>query len=249
MHQQGKDVILARHLLVSVLTIIFWTAGCVQRECLIEPPPAGMNPAVRSIAVVVVTDPLADRRDITEVLTESFDIFTSQTGIRLGVVDWKEIDWRASSRSELLQELADEMRGYEKHYDLVIAFYEMDIPQELAFNVIGGWVGAIDDVYRKFIVVRRRNVRVVVHELGHAFLFQHVHTTGVMSSFLICAAGDHLCVNESLCFIDDDIREIERNRWRDFREKPDLRERQDLIKGYDFVKTPLTIIMEFVSGL
>ncbi len=106
----------------------------------------------------------------------------------------------------------------------------------------------IDDEYRRFIVVRRDRVRVLVHELGHAFLFRRVHTGGVMEAFNVCMIGDRLCDNDSVCFLDSDAAEIIRNKWRDFEEKPDLPERQNLISGYAYFKTYLKLFLELFAS-
>ena len=59
-------------------------------------------------------------------------------------------------------------------------------------------------------------IAVLVHELGHAFIFDRVHSGGVMSDFTLCFVGDHLCANSSVCFQEKDRREIAENKWRDF---------------------------------
>jgi hypothetical protein len=97
-------------------------------------------------------------------------------------------------------------------------------------------------------VIRRDEPRVLVHELGHAFLFEHVHTTGAMTAYAVCAFGDHLCLNNSLCFGNDDLAAIAQHKWRDFSEVAPLSERQDLINGYFYVKTVLRYLYDLVVG-
>ena len=118
----------------------------------------------------------------------------------------------------------------------------MNAGEMIVTDFFGGWMAAIDDVYRRYIVLKSYRPHVVVHELGHAFLFEHVHTGGVMSSFQFCLAGDNLCPASSVCFTEEDRKEISRNRWRSFSVMPELNERQDIIHVYLFVKTPLRVL-------
>ena len=119
--------------------------------------------------------------------------------------------------------------------------------KSLAFNIAGGWLGAIDDVYRRYIVIRRDEIRVVVHGLGHVFLFEHLHTGGGMTAFGLCAFGDHLCFNSSVCFDEEDLAAIARINGGLSTVAP-LSERQDLINGYYYVKTVFRYLYDFVLG-
>jgi hypothetical protein len=213
--------------------------------------PAVSEPAktpVRDVRAVIVTVDETDRDAIKNNVEKAFDIFFEQTGIRLSIQDWKTIQWQSPSRGQLLQQLVDEMHGYEKPYDIAIGFYDMNPLERLGFNLAGGWMGAIDDVYRRFIVIRRDQLHVLVHELGHAFVFDHVHSGGVMTDFTLCFVGDHLCANSSVCFLEKDRREIVENKWRDFSTMPPLSERQDLIHGYAYSKPVFRLLYDLTLG-
>ncbi len=226
------------------IALFFALTGCSLRSVRECASPEQELRNVRNVSAVVIVDESADRGETTRFLDEAFRIFFGQTGIRVRIEGWKTIRWQGSSRTELLRQLADEMQSYGRPFDIAIAMYEMDPLDRLGFNLVGGWTGVIDDEYRKFVMVRRHRTRILVHELGHAFLFDHVHTGEVMDAFNVCAIGDRLCDNESVCFLDRDIREILRNKWRDFDAKPDLPGRQDLISGYAYCKTYLKLFFE-----
>lgn len=218
--------------------------GCAGTRCAINADDEKKNFPVRTLTAVIVIDNADSRPELSKLVEESFTVFFEQTGIKVIVRDWKTISWHATSRSGLLQQLAEEMFEYENLYDIVIGFYDMNAVQRLGFNFGGGWTGAIDDVYRKFIIIRRDDMHVLVHELGHAFLFEHTHTGGVMSAYQLCAIGDHLCTGSSVCFLESDRSSILRNKWRDFNSRPELKEKQDFINGYDYAKTFLRAFSE-----
>lgn len=186
--------------------------------------------AIREVAAVVLIPESEDRDGVKMTLNKAFAIFFQQTGIKFYIKDWRTISWRASSRTGVLQQVADEMKGYVQPYDVVIAIYTMNLFQQFVFNALGGWMGVVDDVYRRFVVVRRsRNLHVLEHELGHLFLFKTTHDGGVMGAYIVCAVGDHLCTGNSVCFNEAERQEIIENKWRDFSTKPELSERQSLI--------------------
>jgi len=248
MSRRGEDLcaLLRTGPIVAVCLLVL--SGCGLRavpDCAL---PEQELRHVRNVSAVIVIDEQTARDGMAEFLEEAFGIFFRQTGIRARIGDWKTTRWKGSSRTELLQQLEDEMRRYGRPFDVAIAIYEMDPLQQLGFNLVGGWGGVIDDEYRRFIVVRRDRVRVLVHELGHAFLFRRVHTGGVMEAFNVCMIGDRLCDNDSVCFLDSDAAEIIRNKWRDFEEKPDLPERQNLISGYAYFKTYLKLFLELFAS-
>ena len=220
------------------------TSGCgLARECLSGAEPGPESLPVRDVATVVVVDETANREGVKALLGEAREIFYEQTGVRLVFKDWLTIRWKSSSRSGTLQELADVMKTYQEPFDLAIGYYEMGPLDLLVFNTFGGWQGVIDDNYRRFVVIRRDNLHVVMHELGHAFLFKHLHSAGVMSAYSLCLVGDHMCNNYEVCFSDSERREIAHNKWRDFGRQPDLPEREDQIK-YTYSKTPLQLLID-----
>ncbi len=220
-------------------------SGCgLTRQCVTGEPPVAENLPVRELATVVVSDESANQEDVENLVREANEAFYEQTGIRLVVKDRLVVTWQHSSRHGTLQELVDNMKTYGKPFDIAIGFYEMGPLDRLEFNLVGGWAGVIDDVYRRFVVVRRDNLHALVHELGHIFLFDHKHTGGVMSAYTVCMVGDHICNNYSICFSEEDRKEIVRNKWRDFSVKPELSEREDLIEGFSYNKTWLGLVLD-----
>jgi hypothetical protein len=85
--------------------------------------------------------------------------------------------------------------------------------------MFGGWEGVIDDVYRRHIVLRTKDSRVLLHELVHAFLFSETHTEGLMASVRICVIPGVACLNGSSQLSARDKNEVLQNKWRDFSSK------------------------------
>ena len=243
----GRPFRVKRMILAVAISLILSACG-TGRYCANPALSETGKAPVREVRTVIVTADDADRDAIKSNVAEAYDIFLEQTGIRFFIQDWKRIRWQGSSRGALLQQLVDEMRGYDKPYDIAIGFYDMTPIERLGFNLAGGWMGAIDDVYRRFIVIRRDQLHVLVHELGHAFIFDRVHSGGVMSDFTLCFVGDHLCANSSVCFQEKDRREIAENKWRDFSTMPPLSERQDLIHGYTYSKPFFRFLYDLAVG-
>ena len=241
--------------LFIILCIIALLAGSgcgLSRGCMSGAPPLADSLPVREVATVVVIDEDADRRAIERLISESAGILYQQAGIRLVIRDRLTIRWRHSSTGGTLKELVDTTKAYGKPFDLAIGFYDMGILDRLAYDFAGGWQGVIDDVYRKFIVLRRDDLHVLMHELGHAFLLEHSSGGGIMSSYVLCAVGDHMCDNYAVCFSRTEREEILRNKWRDFSVKPDLKEREDLVEGLTYFRDwpafPMGLSGQFVAG-
>ena len=233
--------------IVRIILIIVIAAsinGCASTQCSINADAAKENLPVRTVTAVIAIPDADPTYEQIVLFEKSFSAFFEQTGIRIVIQDWIRIEWHGSSRTELLQQLFDEMHRYEKPFDIAIGFYDMNPLEEFLFSISGGWMGAIDDVYRRYIVAKRDNIHLLVHELGHAFLFEHAHTGGVMTAFQLCVISDYVCTNSTVCFLDSDREMILQNKWRDFNVKPELNEKQDLIDGYDYAKTFLRAIPE-----
>jgi hypothetical protein len=111
-----------------------------------------------------------------------------------------------------------------KQYDLVIGFSSRGVFSHLletAFWV--AWLGAIDDNYRKFVVIKFLDERVLVHEICHAFIFTKNHSfNGVLTAVPFKFPLVPVIFNLPKYVSKEDRREILRNKWRDFNEKPEI---------------------------
>ena len=81
---------------------------------------------------------------------------------------------------------------------------------------------AIDDVYRRYVVMRGLDPIVLLHEIGHAFIFSHTHSEkGVMKGVGIqLFPGTPVISSGKFC--EEDRDEIIRNKFRDFSKKVKL---------------------------
>ncbi len=103
----------------------------------------------------------------------SSDALSTQVGIALKIIDWKPIEWQPGDRAEVLKQVVHAADHYDKPYDIVLAF-----PELMRYALVGGWEGVIDDTYRRFIIIRRMTVQVLLHEICHSFLFSANHSWG-----------------------------------------------------------------------
>ena len=181
------------------------------------------NMPVRQVAVVVL---VPDDRHLTElgkIIDECSQLLFQQTGIRIFVKNYQTISWKSSDRAGMLQQVSDSMKAFSDPYDMAVAFAPMSFPQLLSFAAFGGWEGVIDDVYRRYIVLRTIDSNVLLHELVHGFLFSNTHTHGLMSATRICLVPGIACFHRSMDLDREDREEVMRKKWRNFSSEIHLR--------------------------
>jgi hypothetical protein len=174
---------------------------------------------VRSVAVTVLSPDPRHFDELTALVAEASGQLFEQTGIAVHVNSYQAISWQSSDRAGMLQQVADRMKNSAGAYDITLAYAPMSAGQTLSFFIFGGWEGIIDDVYRRHIVLRTKDSRVLLHELVHAFLFSETHTTGLMSASRICVIPGVACFNGSSHLSERDTNEVLQNKWRDFSSK------------------------------
>ena len=174
---------------------------------------------VRHVSVAVLSPDPRHFGDLTELLGEASRQLFEQTGIALHVNSYQVMSWQSSDRAEMLQQVADRMKNSAGAYDMTLAYAPMSIGQLLSFSTFGGWEGVIDDVYRRHIVLRTKDSRILLHELVHAFLFSETHTDGLMAAARICLIPGFACLNGSSHLSARDRDEILQNKWRNFSSK------------------------------
>lgn len=179
----------------------------------------------RQLRVVVLVSDGKQRADIEKLVNAASAALAGQAGITLAIIDWRSIEWTSRSASAMLNQVASMMRPYPHQYDIAVAFAGFSAPELLQYVLIGNWEGIIDDTYRRFIVIRRMTVQVLLHELCHAFLFSNTHTWGLrhlMNPVTLYVLPGIMPVNRSSLLNEKDRAEIIRNRWRDFAQCPSL---------------------------
>jgi hypothetical protein len=211
--------------LLLCLSILGCSSVATVKGPLAAPALQSENLPLREINVVVLTPDPGKMPAIKELVRRSSDALSAQVGITLRIIDWKPIQWRSGDRAEVLKEVVLATDHYDKPYDIVLAFHDFGFPEFVRYALIGGWEGVIDDTYRRFIVVRRMTVQVLLHELCHGFLFTENHTWGLrhlMQPVTFYIVPGIIPLNRSVYLKERDRKEILKNKWRDFSRPPAL---------------------------
>ncbi len=166
---------------------------------------------------------------LREIMDECSQLLVQQTGIEISVTRYATISWKSTDRADVLQQVADTMKNVSYPYDMAIAFAPMSFAQRLSFAAFGGWEGVIDDVYRRYIVLRVIDSNVLMHELVHGFLLSTTHTHGLMSAAKICLIPGIACIPRSMYLDREGRDELLRNKWRNFSSEVHLRTVSDKI--------------------
>jgi len=142
-----------------------------------------------------------------------------QTGIRLNIAEEMQIEsWQESGSDECLDELKALSAGHD--FDMVIGV-GMSLSSAMTHAAalivpMPVWMGVIDDNYRYLIRLKMHDCWTMQHELAHAFVLDHDHsTTGLLTPIAwSCLPG---VVLNSPCLNEDDFKELQINKFRDFK--------------------------------
>jgi len=218
--------------LLIVLILLATLVGCLPftnmpgtvKSSLDDPGFQTQNCPKRDLNILLIVRQDADtEKEASKAVREAMDAFDEQTGIRLGELKIIHSGSRTASTIGTLNLMNRELRRYS--FDIAILYTQKLYIDDLAIPIGMLWFGKIDDTYRKYIITRSLSKWVLMHEIAHAFIFNHGHGTCLMMSGLFIAPFCHYLGKE-------DWEEVQRNKWRDFSERPELRaeDRQDLIK-------------------
>jgi predicted Zn-dependent protease with MMP-like domain len=190
-----------------LFTICLLLASCASLP-LTDPGLQAQNQPIRTLNVLVIYDPWYGKVDLADALGMASDSLKQQVGIKIKP---------AFIQCDLPNSLGAAMNYLRIHYqdsdyDNVIGFiYKKDIARTSnSFN--GVRVALTENAYRRFTVMTIASSHVLIHEIGHYFLFSHLHS----SSGVMAAEG----LATSNLFSPADRAEILTNKWRDFKVKP-----------------------------
>ena len=126
--------------------------------------------------------------------------------------------WPSKKRSDMLGHVYVLSKPYRNDFDICICIYQPTTSEKIKKGLIGGWNGVIDDVYRRYIVLKKMDSKTLLHEMYHAFIFSHKHSeSGIMQANLISIfpfVPIHL--NSSTDLSPSDRKAVLENKWRDF---------------------------------
>jgi hypothetical protein len=219
-----KRIVLAMVFLISLAGCAY--IGTVKPE-LTDKVFQSQNLPYRALSVAVISEDSWPRVSIESTIRAASDLLAEQVGIRLRIDKW--IDHRIPSFGPVqgLQHVVETIGEEHRKYDLVIGFSARGVPSHLLEMVTWiAWLGAIDDNYRKFVIIKYLDERVLIHEICHAFVFDRKHSmNGVLSAAVIKIPLVPALFNLPRYLSVEDRKEVLQNKWRSFNEKPAIPEK------------------------
>ena len=164
-------------------------------------------------------------RGLERLITETSDELERQVGIRLRIIGYRQMEEGLALIPRNVLQRMHEASGSDGAFDIGITECWLT-GLDLAVPVLHGWLGIIDDTYRRYIVIRVRSKFVLLHEIYHAFLFSHDHGGCVMFTGLLPIGMGCIWPERN------DWKEILENKWRDFSVPPKIpsEDRMDLVR-------------------
>jgi hypothetical protein len=184
------------------------------------------NLPFRDLSVAVISEESWPKEDIETMINNVSNLMAEQVGIRLRIDRWVFHPIPSFTPTEGVKNVAKVIGKEHENYDLVVGFSSRSIASHLIELPTGfAWLGAIDDSYRKFIIIKYLDERVLMHEICHAFVFNKAHSiSGVLTAAMFKIPLVPALFNLPRYLSKDDRIEILRNKGRDFNEKPVIRE-------------------------
>lgn len=105
--------------------------------------------------------------------------------------------------------------------EIVVAYHPRPIQESvmrLVLPVYLTWEACIDDIWRRLIILKTLDSWLLMHEFGHAVILDREHSSYGLMGAVSVGLLPGLPPARSWHVSDAEVREIEKNRWRDFRE-------------------------------
>ncbi|MDH5203079.1 MAG: hypothetical protein OEZ31_09900 [Nitrospirota bacterium] len=180
------------------------------------------NLPVRTIRVAIANDNSREEQEINALLQEASNSLREQVGIELNRVMTKPIKWSTRTPEGMVEDMRKNFSTLEKRqFDIAIAsvtYTASDKGLQLLGLIlpIPVWDGCIDSTYRRYIVIKKLDKNILLHEIFHSLIFSEDHDTGgVMHAVQIqIVPGVPLNITEYLT--PEDRKESLKNKWRNF---------------------------------
>jgi hypothetical protein len=176
---------------------------------------------IRNVAALVVYDTSYSRADVEQCLERSNSTFLSEFGIRIELVEVREYEWTRSDNTDHLLAQMHKL-NQDGQYDMVIGFTRRTVLASVTDNLLAGWSGVIDDIWRRYVVVKSTDDYILTHELLHAFVFNtgHEWKFGQLSAIQVSLVPFLPFTSLRSSTISDAVyREVMKNKWRNFSQK------------------------------
>jgi hypothetical protein len=200
---------LSRMLVLVLLSVLI--ASCeprIPRAVLPEEP-------TRVLHVLILVEDGIDQAQVNQLIKEVNPVLIRQVGIALWPMAHASVEFPSRKRNEMLQALYETTLEVQDHFDLYIAFARKTPWDRVKRTLFGDWLGVIDDTFRRYIVIKELDKRVLAHEIYHAFIESDGHSgCGMMAPLLELLPG--IALNYSMELCEQDRAEILANRDRRF---------------------------------
>jgi len=196
-------------------------SGCATIKGDIENPQfVQENLPVRNLSICLITDEGIPLEKATALIRETSSYMEAQVGITLKTtVRLTNSDkWPSKKRSDMLGHVYVLSKSCRNDFDICVCIYQPTTSEKIKKGLIGGWNGVIDDIYRRYIVIKKMDSRTLLHEMYHAFIFSHKHSgSGIMQASLISIIPFvSIYLNSSTDLSPSDRKEVLENKWRNF---------------------------------
>jgi hypothetical protein len=200
--KKGKLIL---HILVVALSSMIFVYCAGVQNTVPDPKVQADNLPIRTLRVVLLYEDADYIDELTALVETTSQLLREQVGIVLKITDAQAIKFESYDMPHMLGQMILKM-GSRKDYDMAIAYSERNMV-DIASCVLWCWAGAIDQRYRRYIILRNFHRSVLMHEIGHAFIASHKHSWGLMAEDT-ALMGDY--------FTTADRNEILKNKWRSF---------------------------------
>jgi hypothetical protein len=176
------------------------------------------NFPMREIRVIAFMDGSHSQEQADQAIAKSNKRFMEQAGVQLKVIEWQQVKWPFFKTWNGMLEVM-EKRLKEKDFDIAIAFTSYNVLGFLWSNVgFYGKMAAVEDTYRRYIIIKELSSFILEHEVWHCFLFDITHTwTGLLMPFNVRLLPLTPAVPIGGRYLTAEARkEILKNKWRDF---------------------------------
>jgi hypothetical protein len=210
-----------KKIMVALILLLF--CGCAHigtvRTDVSSPSFQEQCQPIRVIRCIIFSDGTWSDERIKVGIKKASDSFEKQVGIRLKISEFRQKKFTSRDWLDTLGEMQKTMEGSGlTSFDMAIAFVSFDPLQAMGFHALGfGYMGCIDGTYRRYVVIKHLDYRIILHEVSHAFVFGHVHSlTGSLASFPLKIPVLPHVFNMSEWLTPSDRQEVLRNKWRHF---------------------------------
>lgn len=195
--------------------LLFCLHGCATISSEVNKPNFIMeNQPVRELKVLVANDGSFTEAQIDELIARVSGSLAEQVGIKMKVIAHVRITWEKKAPIPMLERLFEKTGHTDA--DLVVGFGSKSSADLVAGGVFGGWQAVIDDTYRRYIVMTRIDEHTLMHEVCHAFIPSHAHSSSGLMQAVTIELLPGVPLYRSKYLSPQDRQEILRHKWRDF---------------------------------